>query len=196
MATDPRVQSPSAPSTHPEPNPNRHAAASRAMGSGAAQPAGAASGVVKRQHGGVRGGGAARAAAKNTGDDTSNGGDLVVGAGVTFSGRIAACQRLVVGGRVDAHFPGERLEVRDGGRFQGEADVRSAEIHGTFEGTLRVAGTLALGATARVSGAIRYDTLEIAAGGELRGDVDRMDAHGDAPALGPAPAPGSLSADG
>jgi cytoskeletal protein CcmA (bactofilin family) len=114
-------------------------------------------------------------AKKDTTDGQPAGGDLVIGEGVQFSGQIRACERLIVSGRVDAEFPGDCLEIRDGGRYRGEARVRSAEIHGTFEGTLRVEGTLSLGATASVSGAIRYDTLEIAAGGELRGDVDRIE---------------------
>jgi len=155
------------------------AAPSRSPRAGPARAAGSGTGVVKRQHGGVRGGGAARSGSRRDGGGETADGDLVIGEGVRFSGRIRACERLVVAGRLDAEFAGHCLEIRDGGRYQGEAHVRMANVHGTFEGTLRVEGTLTLGATARVSGTIRYDTLEIAAGGELRGDVDRIDSARD-----------------
>lgn len=201
MPTDPRAQRPNA-AHHVPPETGVDGARGRALVPRPSRSALGASGVVKRQHGGVRGGGAARAATKTGSADQSSGGDLVIGPGVQFSGRIRACERLIVGGEVDAEFPGARLEVREGGQYRGEARVRSAEIHGTLEGTVRVEGSLVLGPTAKVSGVIRYDTLEIAAGAELRGDVDRVDSdagHGASGGEGKAvdvdAAPGHLTAD-
>lgn len=151
---------------------------------------GGSSGAVKRQGVGVGGGGrraAAASAQRSTEQSDRADGDLVVGEGVRVTGRITACDRLVVAGRVEAELPAGSLEVREGGVFYGEARVQGALIAGVFDGTLIVSGALVLTETAQVRGQVRYATLEIAAGGELRGDVDRVDtASAEAAAEAPA----------
>ncbi len=150
---------------------------------------GGSSGAVKRQGVSVGGGGrrAAAAAAQGPAGQREQGdGDLMVGEGVRVTGRITACERLVVAGRVEAELPAGTLEIRESGVFHGEAKVQAAVIAGAFDGTLTVSGALVLTETARVRGQIRYATLEIASGGELRGDIDRLD---DTPA---AEAPAEL----
>lgn len=140
---------------------------------------GGSGGAVKRQGVSVGGGGRRAAAAAAQGSANQSGradGDLVVGEGVRVTGRITACDRLVVAGRVEAELPAGALEIQESGVFYGEARVEGAVIAGVFDGTLTVSGALVLAETARVHGQVRYATLEIAAGGELRGDVDRIDA--------------------
>lgn len=159
---------------------------------------GGTSGVLKRQ--GVSVGGGGRRAAAGAGDTSGHApergdGDLIIGEGVRVTGEVRACERLVVAGRVEAALPAGTLEVRDTGTFRGEATVRAAFIAGAFEGTLTVSGTLALAETARVRGQIRYASLEVAAGGELCGDVDRLTAVDGAaePAGGESEGPASGS---
>ncbi len=147
---------------------------------------GGSSGAVKRQGVSVGGGGRRAAAAATTGPAHGQAradGDLVVGEGVHVTGQITACERLIVAGRVEAELPAGTLEIRESGVFHGEARVHAAVIAGAFDGTLSVSGGLVLTETARVRGHIRYATLEVASGGELRGDVDRL----DDPAAGESP---------
>lgn len=166
--------------THPEPaasrvpGPTPAASAARAV---AGAPVGAR--VGKRSVPGARAG--QSATQQDGGRPAERSDELIVGEGVRFTGRISSCARLIVAGRVDAQYPGDSLEILESGSFRGEASVHTARIEGTFDGTLTVSGTLTLAATARVTGQIRYETLEVAAGAELRGDVDRWqaDSSGD-----------------
>jgi len=51
-----------------------------------------------------------------------------------------------------------------------------AEVHGEFSGELTARTRLVVHGTGRVSGTIRYGKLIVAEGGELSGDVKRLDA--------------------
>ena len=62
-----------------------------------------------------------------------------------------------------------------------------AEIDGEFSGELTAHAKLIVRGTGRVSGKIRYGRLIVADGGELSGDVQRIDAATDAPAKAAAP---------
>lgn len=97
---------------------------------------------------------------------------LTVGKDITLSGEIATCDTLIVEGRIEATLPGGRLlEVSDTGVFKGSAEVGVAKISGVFDGDLVVRGHLEVLSTGCVSGKIRYARLQVAAGGELNGDI-------------------------
>lgn len=97
---------------------------------------------------------------------------LVVGREISLSGQIAACDKLVVEGRVAAELDSCRqLDIAPSGTFHGSAEIEEAEISGCFEGTLTVTRRLKVRSTARITGQIAYRQIEIEAGGEISGDV-------------------------
>jgi cytoskeletal protein CcmA (bactofilin family) len=96
---------------------------------------------------------------------------LVVGRLIALSGEIAACDRLVVEGRVSAELHRCRaIEIARSGRFSGTAEVDSAEIIGRFDGEL-TARKLTVRATARVSGRLRYSEITVEPGAQIRGEM-------------------------
>lgn len=97
---------------------------------------------------------------------------LFIGPGVKFNGRVTTAATLVVAGDVEAEIPQGNLEIPEGGRFKGSADVQNAVIAGCYEGTLVVRGRLTLAETASVHGRIWYAELEIACGGRVTGEVE------------------------
>ena len=108
---------------------------------------------------------------------------LVVGPGIRLEGAVDGCERLVVDGELKATLEAtEHLVVHEGGRFDGRGEVETAEIAGSFDGTLTVRGRLLIRATGRVRGDIRFGELEIERGGQLVGTVD---AHAKGPQLAP-----------
>jgi cytoskeletal protein CcmA (bactofilin family) len=110
---------------------------------------------------------AARAAASD-----SEGKKLIVGRDIMLSGKITSCDKLVVEGRVEADLSETRaIEISPDGYFKGNAEIESAEIAGRFEGTVTVRQRLFIRSTGKVTGTIRYGTVEIEAGGEISGDV-------------------------
>ena len=103
----------------------------------------------------------------------SEGKTLTIPRGISYSGRIGSCERLIVEGVVETGLDGCRvLVVAAGGVFRGSADVETADIGGTMEGSLTVRRMLTLRASGRiVAETISCGELEIERGGILIGTV-------------------------
>jgi len=102
---------------------------------------------------------------------------LMVGQGISLSGEITACDRLIVEGSVQVTLNETKaIEIAESGRFtNGKAEVEDAEISGTYEGELTVRNRLLIRATGKVEGTVRYGELEIERGGRLTGSVSMID---------------------
>ena len=101
----------------------------------------------------------------------SEGKRLVVRRSLSFIGRIEACEELIVEGRVEADMQNCRaLAVARTGPFKGNAEVETADIGGTFEGSL-TAEMLVLRATGRIRGRIAYGEIEIECGATVIGEM-------------------------
>ena len=97
---------------------------------------------------------------------------LVVGREICLNGQIAACDKLVVEGSVEADLECCRqLDILPTGYFKGSAEIEDAEISGRFEGRLIASRRLRVRATANIVGSIEYGQIEIEAGGNISGDV-------------------------
>jgi cytoskeletal protein CcmA (bactofilin family) len=117
---------------------------------------------------------------------------LTVGSGISLSGEVRACDRLVVRGSVAVVLVATRaIEVAAGGRFtDGRAEVEEAEVAGVYEGELSVRDRLLIRGTGRVRGRIRCGELEVERGGELSGEVavvGRPEPSPEVPGDGPSP---------
>lgn len=98
---------------------------------------------------------------------------LVVGREISLAGQIAACDKLVVEGKVEADLDHCRqLDVTPSGYYKGSAEIDEAEICGHFEGRLVVHKRLRVRATARIHGSVTYGQIEVEAGGEITGEIE------------------------
>ncbi len=120
---------------------------------------------------------AAPAAATPAASTDAGGKRLMVGQGISLSGEITSCDRLIVEGSVQVTLNETRaIEIAESGRFtNGKASVEDAEISGLYEGELTVRNRLLIRATGRVTGTVRYGELEIERGGRLSGSVSMID---------------------
>ena len=101
---------------------------------------------------------------------------LIVGPDVKLKGaEILDCDTLVVEGRVEATMDSRVIRIAENGSFSGKVSIDIAEIHGIFEGELTARSQLIIHATGKVHGKIRYGKLIVAEGGELNGDVQRLE---------------------
>lgn len=102
---------------------------------------------------------------------------LIVGQGISLSGEITACDRLVVEGSVQVTLNQTRaIEIAETGRFtNGKAEVEEAEISGVYEGDLTVRNRLLIRSTGRVTGNVRYGEIEIERGGRISGNVSMLE---------------------
>lgn len=120
---------------------------------------------------------------------------LIVGPKIRLNGaEIEQCDTLVIEGHVKATVKSRILRITASGTFDGDADIETAEIEGTFNGTLNASTRLVVKAAGRVTGTIRYGRLVVEDGGELGGDVRPL---GEAtPARAGAPARREPAKDG
>lgn len=97
---------------------------------------------------------------------------LVVGAGMSVSGTITSCDRLVAEGTVDAKLEGcQQVVVAESGVFRGNVSTENADVHGRFEGELVVKKHLLVRAAGQVSGSVSYGEIEIESGGKIAGQI-------------------------
>jgi len=108
---------------------------------------------------------------------------LIVGRNVKLKGvEISDCEMVVVEGQVEASVVSKGLQIAKPGTLKGTAVIDVAEIDGEFTGELTASLKLVVNGTGRVSGTIRYGSLIVAEGGEVTGDVKRLD-EASAPTL-------------
>lgn len=101
---------------------------------------------------------------------------LQVGRDITLQGEIGACDHLVIEGTVTATIKQlQQFDILDHGRFSGSVIADNADINGTFEGDITVAGRLWLRSNANVTGTLRYGSLQVEKGAIVRGTVDTLD---------------------
>lgn len=101
---------------------------------------------------------------------------LAVGVNIKLRGvDISDCDVLVIEGHVEATVHSKAMEIARPGTLKGTALIDVAEVHGEFSGELTARLRLVVHGTGRVSGTIRYGKLIVAEGGELNGDVKRLD---------------------
>lgn len=103
---------------------------------------------------------------------------LIVGHGISLSGEITACDRLIVEGDVQVTLNQTKaIEISETGKFtNGKAEVDEAEISGVYEGELTVRGRLLIRSTGRVNGTVRFGEIEVERGGQITGSVAMLPA--------------------
>jgi len=105
---------------------------------------------------------------------------LTVGRGIQLKGEISNCDTLVVQGHIEATASTRCIEIAESGTFKGNAEIEMADISGHFEGDLKVADRLIIRTSGRLKGKIRYNSIEIEAGGEISGDIQVTEQAQDA----------------
>jgi cytoskeletal protein CcmA (bactofilin family) len=115
------------------------------------------------------------------------GSKLSVGPNIELKGaEISDCAILVVEGHMEATVNSTAMEIAQTGTLKGLALIDVAEIHGEFSGELTARKKLVVHGTGRVTGTIRYGKLVVVEGGELTGDVKRLDPSMEPERVSPA----------
>ena len=105
---------------------------------------------------------------------------LTVGPEIKMKGaEIVDCDTLVVEGRLEATLDTRVLQIAEHGSFNGVVSVDVAEIHGRLDGEITARKQLIVHGTARVSGKIRYQRIQVSEGAEISGEIAVIDSsHG------------------
>lgn len=100
---------------------------------------------------------------------------LQISPGISVSGEIKHCDRIVVEGEADVSLEGTKaLEISQTGTFRGDTEVEEADIAGKYIGTLTVTGRLIVRKTGLLEGNIRYKELIVETGAIVSGEINCM----------------------
>src|SRR5436305_15275772 len=101
---------------------------------------------------------------------------MIVGPGMSFSGEIASCDRLIIEGSITASLPKcQHVIIAETGIFSGNASTDNADVRGRFDGELVVRKRLLIRAGGHVSGKITYGEIELESGGKSSGTIERSE---------------------
>ena len=100
---------------------------------------------------------------------------LIVGEGISLSGEVTSCDRLVVEGAIEAKLQKcQHMMIAETGVFNGHASTENADVRGRFEGELVVRKRLLIRAGGHVSGTVTYGEIEIESGGKITGVIEEI----------------------
>ena len=100
---------------------------------------------------------------------------LIVGEGISLSGEVTSCDRLIVEGTIEAKLQKcQHVMIAETGVFNGHASTENADVRGRFEGELMVRKRLLIRTGGHVSGSVSYGEIEIESGGKITGVIEEI----------------------
>jgi len=110
---------------------------------------------------------------------------LIIGQGISLTGEVNSCDRLVVEGSIHATLQTcQHVIIAETGVFNGHASTENADVRGRFDGDLVVRKRLLIRAGGHVSGTVTYGEIEIESGGGISGTIEKAgDGNADLIAL-------------
>ncbi len=103
-------------------------------------------------------------------------GSLTIGHGVCINGKVVAPGRLEVHGLLEGEVEADEILIGTQGRVEGRMTARIIEVSGGAGEAIVARESIKIRSTASVRGQVRYSSIEIEAGAEIRGSVERIDA--------------------
>ena len=94
------------------------------------------------------------------------GNKTIIGAGAKFTGIIADARTIEIHGNVNADLTADKVTIGEKGRFDGAINAGLVVVSGEYDGVME-AGSIWATATARISGKVQYNTLQMDRGAAL-----------------------------
>ena len=105
-------------------------------------------------------------------------GCLVVGEGVTLSGKFAVPNIASISGQIDGELSAREVLVGATGVVRGKVTADILDIRGEVHQDLISKKSLFVRSSGRVIGNISYTEIEIEKGGNIQGTLTRLDSNG------------------
>jgi len=116
-------------------------------------------------------------------DRTNEAGCIVIGEGVTVSGKFIVPGRAVINGSLEGDLQADEILVGAQGKLVGNIKVRKADVFGEVHDTLLASEHLIIRSTGRVNGNASYGEIEIERGGLVQGAIVPAKAAAAVPAV-------------
>ena len=112
------------------------------------------------------------------------GNKTIIGAGAEFTGTITDARTIEIHGNVNADLTADKVIIGEKGKFDGAVSAGLVVVSGEYDGVME-AGSIWATATARISGKVQYNTLQMDRGAALNCHVvhnwvgDTKNQHGN-----------------
>ena len=100
---------------------------------------------------------------------------VIIGDGVTIKGEINNAEEVQIDGIADISLKTANITVGSKGNLKGTIEAENADIWGKVDGDLKISNTLTIQDLGVVSGKIEYVKLQIKLGGEITGDMQKIE---------------------
>lgn len=107
-------------------------------------------------------------------DDNQNG-CLVVGEGVKLSGNFVVPNSASISGTIDGDLTAREILVGSTGVLKGKVTADLVDVRGEIHENVTSNKALFVRATGKVIGTIQYAEIEIEKGGDLQGNLSKID---------------------
>ncbi len=94
------------------------------------------------------------------------GSKAIIGAGAKFTGTITDARTIEIHGDVNADLTADKVIIGEKGNFDGAVSADLVVVSGEYDGVME-AGSIWATATARISGKVKYNTLQMDRGAAL-----------------------------
>ena len=94
------------------------------------------------------------------------GNKTIIGAGAKFTGTIIDARTIEIHGNVNADLTADKVTIGEKGKFDGAVSAGLVVVSGEYDGVME-AGSIWATATARISGKVQYNTLQMDRGAAL-----------------------------
>lgn len=88
------------------------------------------------------------------------GSKAIIGAGAKFTGTITDARTIEIHGHVNADLTADKVIINEKGKFDGAINASLVVVSGEYDGVME-AGSIWATATARISGKVQYNTLQM-----------------------------------
>ena len=112
------------------------------------------------------------------------GNKTIIAAGAEFTGAIKDARTIEIHGNVNADLTADKVIIGEKGKFDGAVSAGLVVVSGEYDGVME-AGSIWATATARISGKVQYNTLQMDRGAALNCHVvhnwvgDTKNLHGN-----------------
>ena len=94
------------------------------------------------------------------------GSKAIIGVGAKFKGTITDARTIEIHGDVDADLTADKVIIGEKGKFEGAVTASLVVVSGEYNGAME-AGSIWATSTARISGKVQYNTLQMDRGAAL-----------------------------
>ena len=94
------------------------------------------------------------------------GNKTIIGAGAEFTGTITDARTIEIHGNVNADLTADKVIIGERGKFGGAVSAGLVVVSGEYDGVME-AGSIWATSTARISGNVKYNTLQMDRGAAL-----------------------------